>query len=272
MIPRRCCICGGGLTEGDRFAVAIVGTRNPTPYGATMAEKFAQELARLGIVVVSGLARGIDTIVHAAAVKAGGRTLAVIGSGLDVMYPPENRNLAERIAARGAVISECEMGTKPDAGNFPRRNRIISGLTLGTLVIETDVGGGAMITASTALDQNREVFAVPGNVTTKQSRGCHTLIKNGRATLAESIDDILAELAPKLRPILKESAKGESKLPVQITLFEKTVYDVLSDNPCHIDIVAESAGISTADALVSLLGLEFKGFVRQLPGKMFVRL
>ncbi|MGA2623207.1 MAG: DNA-processing protein DprA [Bacteroidota bacterium] len=261
----------GDFAEQDRFAIAIVGTRSPTPYGTTIAGKFVQEFCKIGIPVVSGLARGVDTIVHASTLKAGGRTIAVIGSGLDVPYPPENRNLFERIAAHGAVISEYEMGTKPDAGNFPRRNRIISGLSLGTLVIETDVNGGAMITANTALDQNREVFAVPGNVGVKQSRGCHALVKSGRAKLVECFDDILAELASKLRPLVKDSVRQESAPSPDLTLFEKAIWDVLSDEPRHIDSIAESAKLSTSDALVHLLNLEFKGLVQQMPGKMFVR-
>lgn len=263
----------GEIIGDDKYAVAIVGTRAPSEYGCLMAERFSQEFTRLGITVVSGLARGIDTIAHSAALKSGGRTLAVVGSGLDVIYPPENRSLFERISEHGAVISEYEMGAKPDAENFPKRNRIISGLSLGTLIVETDIDGGAMITANTALDQNRDVFAVPGLVTNKRSRGCHALIRDGRAKLVEQIDDILDELAPKLRPLLKQAGKGEHEQPIpELTLFEKTIYDVLADESIHIDTIAERAHVSTADALVNLLSLEFKGLVRQLPGKMFVKI
>ena len=261
----------GELTEEDKFSVGIVGTRSPTQYGKTLAEKFSQEFAKLGITVVSGLARGIDTVSHHATLKAGGRTVAVIGSGLDSMYPPENKNLSQRIARRGAVVTEYEMGAKPDAGNFPRRNRIISGLSLGTLVVETDIDGGAMITASTALDQNREVFAIPGNVSSKQSRGCNELIKKGRAKLVESIDDILEELEIKLRPLLKGALREHRKPAVELSLFEKAIFDALSEQPLHIDMISETTKISTADALVNLLNLEFKGLVKQLPGKVFVK-
>ena len=261
----------GDIKEEDKYAIAIVGTRSPSEYGIIMAERFTQELTKLGIVTVSGLARGIDTVVHYTSIKSNGRTLAVIGSGLDVIYPPENKNLFERICEHGAVISEFEMGAKPDATNFPRRNRIISGLSLGTLIIETDLDGGAMITANTALDQNREVFAIPGNINSKRSRGCNALIKDGRAKLVENIEDILDELSTKLRPILKKTNKGEQKPLPALTLFEKLIYDVLNENPCHIDAIAEITKLSTADVLVNLLSLEFKSLVKQLPGKMFVK-
>jgi DNA processing protein len=261
----------GEFTEQDQYAIAIVGTRTPSSYGVTMAERFSHDIAKYGITIVSGLARGIDTIAHLTALKDKRRTLAVMGSGLDVIYPSENKSLAERIAQHGALISEYEMGAKPDAVNFPRRNRIISGLSLGALIIESDVGGGAMITASTALDQNREVFALPGNINSKRSHGCNTLIKDGRAKLVETVDDIIAELGPKLRPLLKDAVTTERKQPIELTLFEKKLYDILSNDPRHIDTIAEQAACSTADALINLLSLEFKNLVKQLPGKMFIR-
>lgn len=262
----------GELQEADNYALAIVGTRIPSNYGIMNAEKFSDELARLGVTIVSGLARGIDTTAHAATLKAGGRTLAVIGSGLDVIYPPENKKLAEQIYHAGAVMSEFPMGTKPDAVNFPRRNRIISGLTFGTIVVETDINGGAMITAAMALNQNREVFAIPGNVDSKRSKGCNVLIKNGQAKLVESLDDIVSELASKLKPLLKKSGAVSVKPPIEMTLFEQTIFQALADEPRHIDVITEKASVSTADALVQLLSLEFKGLVKQLPGKMFVKM
>ena len=261
----------GELNETDKYAIAVVGTRSPSDYGARIAEKFAQGLVKLGIMIISGLARGIDTIAHNATLKAGGRTIAVLGSGLDVIYPPENKILSERIAERGAVISEYELGAKPDAVNFPRRNRIISGLSLGTLIIETDINGGAMITANTALDQNREVFAVPGHVGSKVSRGCHALIREGRAKLVEDIEDIVSELVTKLKPILKKGENEELKPEPELSLFEKSIFDIITEHPSHIDSIAETTKMSTADVLVNLLSLEFKGLVKQLPGKMFVR-
>jgi DNA processing protein len=259
----------GAIIPDDEYSVAIVGTRTPTTYGKIIAEKFSEKLAGMGLAVVSGLARGIDTVAHKAALKVGGRTLAVIGSGIDVIYPSENKPLADRISRNGAVLSEYEMGAAPDAVNFPRRNRIISGLTLGTLVVETTESGGAMITANTALDQNREVFAVPSSITEGRSSGTNRLIKEGRATLVESVDDILEEIRPKLKPRFRT---GEKKVEPPLSLFEKRLLDCLGTEPVHIDAIAERTSYSTSDALVNLLSLEFKGLVRQLPGKMFVRL
>jgi len=260
----------GSLKDIDKYSIAVVGTRNPTAYGKMVAERFSAELSALGLTVVSGLARGIDTVAHAAALDR--RTVAVIGSGLDVIYPPENKNLAEQITRNGAVVSEFEMGAQPDAEHFPRRNRIISGLTLGTLVVETNVDGGAMLTARWALDQNREVFAIPGPVTDKRNIGSNTLIKRGEAELVRGTEDILEQLSSKLRPLLRERDAYETKTEPQLTLFEKKIHDVLEEEPMHIDAIASRAAISVSDSLVQLLSLEFKGLVRQLPGKMFVRM
>lgn len=259
----------GSLSNADKYSVAIVGTRNPTTYGKHIAEKFAAELAEQGIAIVSGLARGVDTIAHATAVRAGGRTIAVLGSGVDVIYPSENRKLVDQMLLDGAIVSEYYMGSKPDAVNFPRRNRIISGMTLGTILIETDVNGGAMITAGTALDQNREVFAVPGNVFEKKSRGTNKLIKEGRAKLVQDISDVLDELRYKLKPILKDQPKPQQK--VQLSIFEQKIFDALTDEPLHIDVLAEKCAMSISDLLVQLLSLELKGVVKQLPGKYFTK-
>lgn len=260
----------GHFTTNDKNALAIVGTRRPSHYGQSVAEMFSRAFAELGLSIVSGLARGIDTYVHATTLQSKGRTIAVIGSGLDVPYPPENRKLLETIASHGVVVSEFPMGSKPDATNFPRRNRIISGMSLGTLVVESGEDGGAMITASTALDQNREVFAVPGNVTEKRSAGPNKLIREGRAKLVQRVDDIVEELGPHLRHLLKRERSVEPV--VEMTLFEKNILNVLKNEPTQIDSIAEDAGTSTADALVNLLSLEFKGLVRQLPGKLFVKM
>jgi DNA processing protein len=236
-----------------------------------MAERFASELSKLGIPIISGLARGIDTSAHAASLKAGGRTVAVIGSGIDVIYPPENKQLFERITEQGAVVSEFLMGAKPDAGNFPRRNRIISGIALGTIIVETGIEGGAMITASTALDQNRATFAIPSAVTDKRKSGTNLLIKEGKAALVESVDDIIAELHPQLKRLLADQKVAQPKAAPELNLFEQKLYDVLEDDPIHIDLLAERASLTTADALVHLLSMEFKGAVKQLRGKMFVK-
>ena len=261
----------GEFLPPDHLAIAIVGTRKPSPYGQQMAERFADGFARAGVTVVSGLARGIDTVAHATTLRSGGRTLAVIGSGIDVTYPSENKRLADQIAERGVVASEFPMGTKPDAMNFPRRNRIISGMTLGTLVIETGIDGGAMITATTALDQNRQVFALPSAVTDGRRSGTNLLIREGRALLVESVAEILDELAPQLARVSDKPLPVRKQPAVELTLFEQRLYDGVSGNPIHIDALADKSGLSAADTLVNMLSLEFKGLVRQLPGKFFVR-
>ena len=192
----------GELMREDRAAIALVGSRDATPQGRLRAASLATAAIRAGLSVVSGLARGIDTVAHQTALRVSGRTLAVVGSGLDVPYPPENAPLAARIAAQGAVISEFPMGTRPDRRNFPRRNRLISGLSLGTIVVESALQGGGMITARCALDQGREVFAIPGTPGNGASAGGNTLIREGRAKLIESFDDVLVEIAPLLRRVL----------------------------------------------------------------------
>ncbi len=259
----------GTLSDEDKYSVAIVGTRNPTTYGRHVSEKFAAALCEQGIVVISGLARGVDTVAHGTTVRSGGRTIAVLGSGVDVIYPSENKRLAEQILNGGAIISEYYMGTKPDAVNFPRRNRIISGMSLGTILIETDTNGGAMITAGTALDQNREVFAVPGTIFEKKSRGTNKLIREGRAKLVEDIADVLEELRYKLKPKLNKQPPGHPR--AQLTIFEQKVFETLGEEPEHIDVLSEKCGMAISDLLVQLLSLELKGVVKQLPGKYFVR-
>ncbi|MGA9120215.1 MAG: DNA-processing protein DprA [Bacteroidota bacterium] len=263
----------GTILPCDQSSIAVVGTRSPSAYGQQLAEQFASGIARAGLTVVSGLARGIDTIAHSACLRSGGRTLAVIGSGIDVLYPPENRSLAENIRSEGALLSEYPMGTKPDAGNFPRRNRIISGITLGTIVVETDCDGGAMITAATALDQNREVFALPSPINSKRQSGANRLIHDGKAVLVESVEDVLAELAPRLTPHARTPISSDALPREDLSLFERTVFDAFPDDqPVHVDLLSNRARMPVADVLVHLLALEFKGVVRQTPGKYFVRL
>lgn len=262
----------GTVEQIDSSAVAIVGTRSPSRYGVQIAERFAAELARLGITLVSGLARGVDTVVHEQCLAHGGRTIAVIGSGIDVPYPPENRGLGDRIAEHGAVLSEYFMGTKPDAGNFPRRNRIISGIALGTVVVETGIEGGAMITAATALDQNREVFAIPSSIIERRPSGTHRLIREGKALLVESVEEVLAELSPMMNTERPVAGKCISEPVVPLSLFEQRILEALSEDlPLHIDSLAEKTGLSTAELLGHLLVLELQGIARQLPGKFFLR-
>jgi DNA processing protein len=259
----------GELNESDQYSIAIVGTRQPTNYGKVQAEKISMDLAKQGITIISGMARGIDSIAHNVAIKSGGRTIAIIGSGLDVIYPAENKKLFEKISENGAVISEFALATKPDAQNFPRRNRIISGLSLGVVIIETGIQGGAMQTAALALDQNREVFALPGNVGVKQSEGTNLLIQKGEAKLITSADDVINELEIKLKPVL---GKNIPKQQVDLSLFEEKLINVLNSEPLQIDRIATLANMTTSECLVNLLSLEFKGLVKQLPGKMFALL
>ncbi len=256
----------GTFTKDDEYSIAIVGTRQPTNYGKIQTEKIASDLANQNITIVSGLARGIDSIAHKATLKTGKRTIAVIGSGLDVIYPPENKKLFDEIAENGLIISEYELGTKPNAENFPKRNRIISGLSLGCIIVETGIAGGAMQTASFALDQNREVFAVPGNLGIKQSEGTNLLIQKGEAKLIRSSEDVLLELELKLKPII---GKNIPKPKIEMNLFEEKIISVLKNEPIQIDVIATFTNLTTSDCLVHLLSLEFKGLVKQLPGKMF---
>lgn len=256
----------GNFNEKDDYSIAVVGTRGPTNYGKLQAERFVADLADQGITIISGLARGIDSIAHKTSLKHNSRTIAVIGSGLDVIYPPENKKLFDEIAEKGAVVSEFVLGTKPDAVNFPKRNRIISGMSLGTLVIETGINGGAMQTARLALDQSREVFAVPGNLGVRQSEGTNLLIQRGEAELVTSAEDILNELELKLKPVIGKNIPKPEK---DLNMFEEKIYNSLSNEPLHIDKISELTNLSTSDCLVHLLSLEFKGLVKQLPGKVF---
>lgn len=255
----------GKFSDNDNYSIAVVGTRVPTNYGRIQCEKITSELVCKGITIVSGLARGIDSVAHRTAVQNHGRTIAVIGSGLDVIYPPENRKLYNEILDEGMVISEFPPGTKPDAQNFPQRNRIISGLSLGTIIIETGTKGGALQTASLALDQNREVFAVPGNLGVKQSEGTNLLIQKGEAKLIRNCDDILSELEIKLSPISISAEKPAQDL----NLFEEKIINSLREKELHIDDISAVTEIPVSDCLVNLLTLEFKGLVKQLPGKVF---
>lgn len=257
----------GKLNSNDDNSIAIVGTRIASRYGKGTAEKFAKELASKKITIVSGLARGIDSFAHRGALDGGGRTIAVIGSGLDVIYPHENKQLYDDISKNGVIFSEYKLGTKPDAQNFPKRNRIISGISLGTLVIETKSSGGALQTAGFALEQNKEVFAIPGNIGIPQSEGTNLLIQKGEAKLVRNCDDILVELNLKTRPEVGKNIP----IPCQdLNLFEQLIYDTLSEEPLHIDTIAKKTNMVSSDCLVHLLSLEFRDLAKQLPGKNFI--
>ncbi|MCF8261340.1 MAG: DNA-processing protein DprA [Melioribacteraceae bacterium] len=258
----------GEYLETDNESISIVGTRIPSAYGKIQAEIFANEISSRGITVVSGMARGIDSIAQESCLQNGGRTIGIIGSGLDVIYPPENKSLFKKITKNGAVLSEFKLGTKPDAQNFPQRNRIISGISLGTLVIETKVTGGAMQTAALALDQNREVFAIPGNVNSPQSEGTNRLIQRGEAKLVSNFADILSELGERLS--IDHEGKTK-KIQVELNLFEEKILSALNESKLQIDRLAEITKFSSGECLVHLLNLEFSGLVKQLPGKVFIK-
>jgi DNA processing protein len=271
--------CDGRIEPRDRQAVAIVGARKATPYGLRITETLARELSGAGFTIVSGLARGIDAAAHRAALEAGGRTIAVLGCGLDVTYPPEHASLREEIAASGAVLTEFPAGTPPKPSHFPQRNRIISGLSLGVVVVEAAEDSGSLITARLALEQGREVFAVPGPLDAPLSRGPHGLIKQG-AKLVETADDIIEELLPQigntltptLSPRGRGKGEGEFSEPKGLTSEERMVYSLMSRDPLHLDDLTERSGLTPAGVAGILLALELKGVARQLPGQRYYRL
>lgn len=258
----------GDIIPEDKMSIAIVGSRLASFYGLETSERFGFELAVRGVTIVSGLARGIDSASHKGALKAKGRTLAVLGSGLANIYPEENKRLTEDIAESGAVISEFPMSTIPDRGNFPKRNRIISGLSLGVVCVEAREKSGALITCDLALEQGREVFAVPGKVNSPNSIGTHKLIKQG-AKLVSDIEDILEEL--NLSDIRGKSNCGAGKLTAKLDKDENLVYNLLSNEPLYIDDICCGSGLPLAKVSKALLNLEIKKFVKQLQGKNFVK-
>jgi DNA processing protein len=256
----------GELLAQDELAVAVVGTRRPTPYGRQVAEEMSYQLAGNLVTVVSGLARGIDGIAHRAALQAGGRTLAVLACGLDMVYPPEHKKLASEITERGALISEQPLGSQPRGDFFPRRNRILSGMSLGVLVVEGDVKSGALITANFANDQGREVFAVPGSVFSTQSRGTNLKIQRGEAKLVIKVDDILEELNLQTAPQQIEMLELSPATDTEAELLRH-----ISREPVHIDEVCRESGlpISTVSSLLAMM--ELKGLVREIGSKAYVR-
>ena len=257
----------GDFAEIDFDAIAIVGTRKSSSYGKKVVEDLVKGLVEQQIVIVSGFARGIDTAAHKTALLHGGRTIAVLGNGIDRIYPQENRELRNQIIQNGVYCTEFPIGTKPDAVNFPRRNRIISGMSLGVVVIEAGEKSGAILTAYYAVDQNREVFAIPGRLDDIKSKGTNRLIQKG-AKLVTNIDDILIEIDH-----IRKFPSKPRQLNIEFDLegFEKAVFDVLSNDPIDIDSLAETLHKSPYEVLPTLLNLELKGVVRQLAGKMFIR-
>ena len=261
----------GEIKPEDALALAMVGTRQASFQGKQTCRSLAKELARRGVTVVSGLARGIDTAAHQGALEAGGRTLAVLGCGLDVVYPPENRELYARIPASGALVTEYPLGTPPEAHNFPRRNRLISGLSLGVLVVEAALRSGALITARCAMDQGREVLAVPGPVNAPTSQGPHQLIQEG-AKLIQNVDDILAELPKTGAPGKKSVAVPDEPFGPRPVLFrvDDPLLPFLGAEPLQLEELVQACRLPAPEVMSRLTLLELQGLVRELPGKCFV--
>jgi DNA processing protein len=260
----------GKITPNDRLAIAMVGSRAATTYGKTVASKLAKELVQAGFTIISGLARGIDAVSHKAAINANGRTIAVLACGIDIIYPIENKKLFYEIIEHGAVITEFPFGTPAEKFNFPQRNRIISGLGLGTVIVEAPIRSGALITANCALEQNREVFAVPGQVGSRLSKGTHHLIKQG-AKLTESAQDIIEELE-LFSDAIRKMPQIKKNHQIVLSKEEEKIYQLISpDEPKHIDTISYAAQMTASQVAAILIQLEIKGAVKQLIGKRFLR-
>jgi len=262
----------GTLRAGDKNAVAIVGSRQTTHYGIETARKLGYQLAYTGVTVVSGGARGIDTAAHQGALSAKGRTIAVLGTAINIVFPPENAELFERIAANGAVISQWPFNRNGDRQSFAIRNRIAAGMTLGTVVVEANLTSGALITANFATEYGRQVFAVPGRIDSPRSKGCHDLIKKG-AKLCEGVEDILSEFEYLFPSSNRPPSPAETGLLPALDLSEneQKVFEVLGKEELNIDDVIRKCGLPASATSVALFSLEMKRLIRQLPGKVFVR-
>ena len=264
----------GTLSEADELAVAVVGARRATAAGKLITEELGGGLAGAGFTIVSGLARGVDATAHRSALAAGGRTIAVLGCGINRTYPPEHERLRREIEERGAVLSELSLDAPPHSGHFPRRNRIISGLSLGVVVTEAAIDSGSLITARFAADQGREVFAVPGFVKAETCRGTNALIKEG-AALIECAQDVIDTIVPQLEPALRAHvrlASYEKKSGDRFGNQEQLVYDALSYDPLTVDHLVEQTGLPVPSVMASLLSLELRQHVRQLPGQRYFKL
>jgi len=263
--------CRGTLQPRDELAIAIVGSRRCTLYGRQQAERLGRELARAGMTIVSGLARGIDAAAHCGALEAGGRTLAVSATGLTNLYPPEHRELADQIAEQGAIVTEFRLNQQPMPGLFPQRNRIISGLSTGVIIVEAAQKSGALHTARHGMEQGREVFAVPGRIDSLASQGCHNLIRDG-VTLIRNTDDVLEALGPLVQPV-KRGEQDEVYTPREVTRSdqERQILNLVTADPKHTDEILRAAGIETSRVLSTLTVLEMKRMISRLPGGYLVR-
>lgn len=262
----------GSLLPKDRNAIAMVGSRQTTHYGLETARKLAYQLAYVGVTVVSGGARGIDTAAHQGALHAKGRTIAVLGNGINIVFPSENRELFERIATQGAVISQFPFNRKADKQTFPIRNRIVAGMTIGTVVVEANLASGALITSNFAAEYGRQVFAVPGRIDSPRSKGCHDLIKKG-AKLCEGAEDILSEFEylfpPSNRP--PPSTESGALFVLELSATEQRILEALGEQEMHVDDIIRGSTLTASVVSVALLGLEMKRVVRQLPGRVYTR-
>lgn len=263
--------CRGAIQQADELAVAIVGSRQSTPYGQHQADRIAGGLARAGITVISGLARGIDAAAHRGALAAGGRTIAVCATGLGMVYPPEHATLAEDVSRQGSLVSESPLDQAPLPGLFPQRNRIISGLSVGVIIIEAHRASGALHTARHAMEQNRDLFVVPGRIDSEASAGCLDLIRDG-ATLIRGVDDVLTALGPLQRPVTLPGT-GPVHVPAELKLneLESTVLQQISAEATDIDQILRSVSLAPAQVLSTLTLLEMRRLIRRLPGNAVVR-
>lgn len=261
----------GEIRPSDALAIAIVGTRHATQYGLQQADRLAEGLARAGLTIVSGLARGIDAAAHRAALRAGGRTLAVLGSGLLNVYPPEHRNLSRQVIENGALLSEASPHSPPIGGAFPQRNRIVTGLSIGVIVVEAALRSGALISAEHAMEQGREVFAVPGRVDSRNSHGCHRLLREG-AKLVENVDDVLEELGPLFASAPSTEGR-EVRHPAELQLNdqEQSVLDAIQRDPTGIDEVVATSGLAVHRVLSTISVLEMRRLVRRISGTQVSR-
>jgi DNA processing protein len=262
----------GELTAKDKNAVAMVGSRQTTHYGIETARKLAYQLAYVGVTVVSGGARGIDTAAHQGALSAKGRTVCVLGTGINIIFPPENKDLFERIAQNGAVITQYPFNRNADKQSFAIRNRIVAGMTLGTVVVEADLHSGALITSNFATEYGRQVFAVPGRIDSPRSKGCHDLIKKG-AKLCEGAEDILSEFEYLFPSSNKPPSPGETGIlpALELSANEQKVFDALDGDERAIDEIIRKSGLPSSAVSVALLSLEMKRIIKQLPGKVFMK-